>query len=122
MKMEEVELCSLRTILNPPLRRGSGSSPISIEELVKNEHEVIQILGFKLFTDTLYTWLELTVKLWDDFVLTSQELQQVYQDLHQSYCTYPLFKPPDHMRDPTKYEPAGNGLELGIPNNYRVII
>jgi len=32
------------------------------------EREVLEVLNFKLMPDTLYFWLDLSVKLWDLYV------------------------------------------------------
>ena len=65
MKVEEVDLTSLRDLLKvhqnlPP--------DFTIHQVESMEREVIKVLKFKLVPDTLYFWFELAVQLWDVFV------------------------------------------------------
>ena len=84
MKIEEVELHSLRSLLGPPPPNGQepnfGSTDVHLME-----RRVVSILKFKLLPDTLYFWFELVVKLWDTFI--------TYDCSEIPY--YPLFKPPE---------------------------
>ena len=62
MKMEEVDLVSLRDILNPNRNQPPLYSNSHVEQM---EREVVSVLKFKLVNDTLYFWFDLAVQLWD---------------------------------------------------------
>ena len=107
MKIEEVDLVSLRDILRPAQ---SNIRPVfSIQEVEQMEREVVSVLKFKLLPDTLYFWFDLAVMLWDVFVS--------HEALHSGYH---VFKPKEVHRDPNKYKPEENGFQLSIANRYRV--
>ena len=65
MKIEEVDLVSLRDILRPP---PNCPPDLSISQVEQMEREVISVLKFKLLPDTLFFWFDLAVQLWDVFV------------------------------------------------------
>jgi len=65
MKIEEVDLVSLRDILRPP---PNCPPDFSISQVEQMEREVISVLKFKLLPDTLFFWFDLAVQLWDVFV------------------------------------------------------
>lgn len=66
MKIEEVDLVSLRDILRP---MQPNTSPIfQATDIEQMEREVVSVLKFKLLPDTLYFWFDYAVKLWDLYV------------------------------------------------------
>ena len=65
MKVEEVDLVSLRDVLRPQAER---PPEFSSEEMVKLERDIVRTFKFKLLPDTLIFWLDLAVRLWDIFV------------------------------------------------------
>ena len=113
MKIEEVELHSLRSLLGPP--PPDGREPLfGLADVHIMERKVVSVLKFKLLPDTLYFWFDLVVKLWDTFI--TYDCSEI--------PNYPLFKPPEgkinsHEYDPMKPE---SKFKLGIPNPYRVLV
>jgi len=107
MKIEEVDLVSLRDILRP---MQANTSPIfKVGEIEQMEREVVSILNFKLLPDTLYFWFEYAVKMWDLYVS--------HEALHQGFK---VFKPQEVRKDLNSYDPKLHKFQLSdTGNRYR---
>lgn len=80
MKIEEIDLVSLRDILRP---MQANTRPVfQVHEVEKMERDVVQVLKFKLLPDTLYFWFDLAVQLWD-----------IYVSREAAHLGYQVFKP-----------------------------
>lgn len=108
MKMEEVDLVSLRDMLTANRNQPQIFSNDSVAQM---EREVVSVLEFKLIPDTLYFWFDLAVQLWDLFLRV---------DL--PHVGYHLFKPSPQLLDLNRYEPHINAFQLSRPNPYRVAV
>lgn len=65
MKIEEVDLVSLRDILNCQDRM---PPEMFIPQVKEMERKIATALNFKLMPDTLLFWFELVTKLWDIYL------------------------------------------------------
>ena len=83
MKMEEVDLVSIKEILKKSAEGYQTLGP-TVEAIMLMERNVVTELQFKLLPDTLYFWLDLQVRLWDLFV--------DHEDMTKQDCC--RFKPP----------------------------
>lgn len=110
MKVEEVDLVSLRDILRPPAN-AHIDDVVTSQQVEAMERQVVTALNFKLLPDTLYFWFDLGVQLWDLFV---------GQEAANFGCR--LFKPQEVVKDLSKYEPLKNCFQLGSYNRYRVAV
>ena len=80
MKIEEIDLVSLRDILRP---MQANTRPVfKVEDIEQMEREVVSVLKFKLLPDTLFFWFDFAVRLWDIFVTHEA-----------SHLGYQVFKP-----------------------------
>ena len=80
MKIEEIDLVSLRDILRP---MQANTRPVfQVHEVEQMERDVVQVLKFKLLPDTLYFWFDLAVQLWD-----------IYVCREAAHLGYQVFKP-----------------------------
>lgn len=100
MKIEEIV----------PLRLEEVCYPFEARCVEPMEREMLNVLNFKLLPDTLYSWFELTVKLWDLFV-----------DFEAAQFGCSLYKPAEQEFDPNRHVPQV--FRLGSPpNKYRVAV
>ena len=83
MKVEEVELQPLRRLLLPA-PQNSREPLFTATDVHIMERRVVSVLNFKLLPDTIYFWLDLLIRLWDDFLI---------YDMSEVEYPFPLFKP-----------------------------
>lgn len=110
MKMEEVFLQSTRhLLLEGACHRDYRFSPQMVQEM---ERRIVTTLEFKLVTDSLLSWLELTLALWDCYVA----------DLHGPESVYTFKLGPCNPRA-EYFRPVHEACQLGDPaNRFRQVL